>query len=77
MRNRFRNNQKRDPFEIHLLMFESNGSRFDLVCSWGIMADATSLTPPSSGFSVTVFPNEAIVPYSKTNNAISMYGVTF
>ena len=34
----------------------------DWVCSWEIMADATSLTPPSPGLSATLFPNKILNP---------------
>ena len=48
------------------------------------MADATSLTPASTGLSATLLSNERVEPYSpkgpenvKNNNTISMYGETF
>ena len=34
------------------------------VCSWEIMADATSLKLPSPGLSPTLFPNKSVEPYS-------------
>ena len=47
------NNLKRDPLETQHPKFEN--SRLGVI---EIMVDATSLTPPSPGLSVTLFPNK-------------------
>ena len=39
-------------------------TRFYWVCSWEIMADATSLTPPSPGLSAALLSNKSAEHYS-------------
>ena len=54
------NNLKRDPLEKQHPKFEN----IRLAGSLAMMADATSLMPPSSGFSATLFPNKSAELYS-------------
>ena len=57
------NNLKRS-FENTASKVWKQQTQFYWVCSWEIMADATSLKPPSPGLSAILFPNKSVESYS-------------
>ena len=55
------NNLKKRSFGKTASRVWKQQTRFYWVCSWGIMADATSLMPPSPRLSATVLSNKSVI----------------
>ena len=60
----FTNNLKKTSFGNTASNVWIQPTRFDRVCSWEVLADATSPKPPSPGLSATLLPNKSIKAYS-------------